>query len=135
MEWVRARIPRGWLYQSLHHVSRGSAEHRYSGLFRSYQTISDVSLICNVFFTAFYVNNYSKLFISKGNVPLSTPSTSVLNSAPLTLSNLLTTPGYILIAYAVTDAICSFSFGWILKRVGRIPIFTIGNSFKKQLLF
>ncbi len=34
--------------------------------------------------------------------------------------------GYVLMCYGVTDAICSFSFGFIIKKVGRVPIFLMG---------
>lgn len=35
--------------------------------------------------------------------------------------------GYILICYAVTDAVFSFTFGWILKKIGRVPVFTLAT--------
>ena len=34
--------------------------------------------------------------------------------------------GYVLIAYGICDAICSFSFGFVIKVVGRVPIFLFG---------
>lgn len=34
--------------------------------------------------------------------------------------------GLVMITYGVCDAICSFSFGFIIKRVGRVPIFVFG---------
>lgn len=34
--------------------------------------------------------------------------------------------GYVLIVYGVCDAICSFSFGYVIKLVGRVPIFIFG---------
>ena len=34
--------------------------------------------------------------------------------------------GFVLMAYGATDALCSFSFGFIIKQVGRVPIFLFG---------
>ena len=34
--------------------------------------------------------------------------------------------GFVLMAYGATDALCSFSFGFIIKHVGRVPIFVFG---------
>ncbi|XP_037084786.1 UNC93-like protein [Pollicipes pollicipes] len=34
--------------------------------------------------------------------------------------------GFVMITYGVCDAICSFSFGFVIKRVGRVPIFALG---------
>ncbi len=34
--------------------------------------------------------------------------------------------GYVLIVYGICDAICSFSFGFFIKYVGRVPIFIFG---------
>ena len=34
--------------------------------------------------------------------------------------------GYVLIIFGVCDAFCSFSFGFIIKFVGRVPIFIFG---------
>ncbi|XP_059089375.1 UNC93-like protein [Tigriopus californicus] len=35
--------------------------------------------------------------------------------------------GYVVIAYGVSDAVCSFSFGFLIKKVGRVPIFLFGT--------
>ena len=35
--------------------------------------------------------------------------------------------GFVLMAYGVTDALCSFSFGFVIKHVGRVPIFLFGT--------
>ncbi|KAL5261805.1 hypothetical protein ACHWQZ_G007490 [Mnemiopsis leidyi] len=42
--------------------------------------------------------------------------------------------GYIIIVYASTDAIFSFLFGWILKRIGRIPVFTMAAVFNMAVM-
>ncbi|CAG0895623.1 unnamed protein product [Darwinula stevensoni] len=34
--------------------------------------------------------------------------------------------GYVLICYGVVDALCSLGFGYLIKLVGRIPIFVLG---------
>jgi len=34
--------------------------------------------------------------------------------------------GLVMITYGVCDAICSFSFGFVIKRIGRVPIFVMG---------
>ncbi len=34
--------------------------------------------------------------------------------------------GYVVIVFGVCDAICSFSFGYVIKKVGRVPIFLMG---------
>ncbi|XP_043230217.1 UNC93-like protein isoform X2 [Amphibalanus amphitrite] len=34
--------------------------------------------------------------------------------------------GLVMITYGVCDAICSFSFGFVIKRIGRVPIFVFG---------
>ena len=34
--------------------------------------------------------------------------------------------GYVLMVYGACDAFCSFSFGFIIKKVGRVPIFLFG---------
>ncbi|CAG0879668.1 unnamed protein product [Cyprideis torosa] len=34
--------------------------------------------------------------------------------------------GYVLICYGIVDAMCSYSFGYVIKIVGRIPIFLTG---------
>ncbi len=37
--------------------------------------------------------------------------------------------GFVLMAYGACDAICSFSFGFLIKHVGRAPIFIGGTVF------
>ena len=34
--------------------------------------------------------------------------------------------GFVLMAYGATDALCSFSFGFVIRHVGRAPIFVFG---------
>ncbi|XP_037069148.1 UNC93-like protein [Pollicipes pollicipes] len=36
--------------------------------------------------------------------------------------------GLVLIVYGITDSICSFSFGFIIKRVGRVPLFVVAAA-------
>ena len=36
--------------------------------------------------------------------------------------------GYVLVAYGVCDALCSFAFGFAIKAVGRVPIFILGAA-------
>lgn len=35
--------------------------------------------------------------------------------------------GLVIIAYAVADSACSFGFGIVIKKVGRVPIFILGS--------
>ena len=35
--------------------------------------------------------------------------------------------GYVMICYGVVDAICSFSFGRLVKYIGHIPFFALGK--------
>ncbi|XP_063688140.1 protein unc-93 homolog A-like isoform X2 [Bolinopsis microptera] len=56
--------------------------------------------------------------------------TAAFITCPIGVHNI----GYIIIVYASTDAICSFLFGWILKRIGRIPVFLMAAVFNMSVI-
>ncbi|XP_033638068.1 protein unc-93 homolog A-like [Asterias rubens] len=43
--------------------------------------------------------------------------------------------GYVMICYGVTDALCSFFAGRLVKHIGRVPLFTFGAVMQMTLIF
>ena len=43
--------------------------------------------------------------------------------------------GYVMICYGVTDALCSFLAGRLVKHVGRVTLFTFGAVMQMALIF